>query len=645
MNKDIFEANIRAIENKFPVWAMRIQEHRRKKRNFTVEAEQSYQGTTILKVTQNGRTLYLNGKYAPEAVGLRWLEDQGKIEEFAPIVIVGVGDGIHIRQIIEATPKTANIIIYEPSLELFRRAAEEVDLTFLFALDIPVALIVDGLNENEMEAYFKACINYTNMTSLKVFISGNYDILFAEKVAAFMKDLNYFVQSESVGWNTTLRYTGVNAKNVFHNLHYLCEGYNVNELYGILPEDVPVIVVAAGPSLNKNLMDLKKAQGKACIIATDTAMKPLMNAGIIPHLFVVVDGLKPGLLFEHKDLSKVPMVTMTGVSTEPMEMHRGKKFFYYSGSPFEHHILRAVGYKKGQTCTLPYIETGGSVATSAFTLGVHMGARTIILIGQDLALTGNKTHADGTFKDKMEQVDVSGWQYSEVEAIGGGTVVTRTDFKIFLDWYEDIIKKWDHVNLVDATEGGALIHGSKVMTLKSAIRKYCKKEFNVKWHIDRTKKIFNETNRYIAWEYMHRAADKIDEVEKKARQGLKYYDKLDKITKKQKITNAELMKILRKIGHINDYMSVDYMALTLEDSLAGLNYTLRPEVYHMKEGQKAELQDISKQGQAMLYGMVVAANEIRPLAEETVVTYTNEYPLSQKEEEYATDKDFLDIWA
>lgn len=66
--------------------------------------------------------------------------------------------------------------------------------------------------------------------------------------------------------------------------------------------------------------------GKACIIATDTAMKPLLNAGIIPNLFVIIDGLKPGLLFEHKDLSKVPMVTMTGVSVEPMQYHKGKNF-------------------------------------------------------------------------------------------------------------------------------------------------------------------------------------------------------------------------------------------------------------------------------------------------------------------------------
>ena len=157
------------------------------------------------------------------------------------------------------------------------------------------------------------------MTSLKYYISGNYKALFREEVEDFVKKLKKHVEDQEIQWNTYVRYTNVKAKNTFHNICYLSEGYSVEALKGILPADVPAIVVSAGPSLNKNLMDLKKAVGKACIIATDTAMKPLLNAGIMPNLFVIIDGLKPGLLFEHKDLSKVPMITMTGVSVEPMD--------------------------------------------------------------------------------------------------------------------------------------------------------------------------------------------------------------------------------------------------------------------------------------------------------------------------------------
>ncbi len=204
---------------------------------------------------------------------------------------------------------------------------EEVDLSFLFAMDIPVGIVIEGLNENELSAYINIMITYDNMTLMKFYLSGNYDVLFPEQVKKLVKELKDHIEEESIRWNTLVRYTDVKAKNTFYNLPYLYEGYSIEELEGILPSEVPTIVVSAGPSLNKNIMDLKKAVGKACIIATDTAMKPLLNAGIIPNLFVIIDGLKPGLLFEHKDLSKVPMVTMTGVSVEPMQYHKGKKFF------------------------------------------------------------------------------------------------------------------------------------------------------------------------------------------------------------------------------------------------------------------------------------------------------------------------------
>ena len=56
-----------------------------------------------------------------------------------------------------------------------------------------------------------------------------------------------------------------------------------------------------------------------------------------------------------------------------------------------------------------------------------MGSKTVILIGQDLAMTGNHTHADGTFKDKMDEIDINSGEYFEVESVDGGKVLTRDD--------------------------------------------------------------------------------------------------------------------------------------------------------------------------------------------------------------------------
>lgn len=630
MNKPVYERNMSALQKKYPAWVEIIANVKRKKRNFDVFAEQSLMGDTILKVNDNGRVLYLNGKYAPSAVVERWLKQQGKIEEYAPVVIIGISNGYHIRRIMESVPKTANILVYEPSFELFRRAMEEAELSFLFKPDAPVGVIVDGINEKETDAYFHLMISYDNMTSLKCYTSGNYSSLFPKQVEDFVKRLKEYVEELSISWNTFLRYTNVKAKNTFYNMHYLYEGYSIEALQGILPEDIPVIIVSAGPSLNKNIMDLKRAVGKACIIATDTAMKPLLNAGIIPHLFVIIDGLKPGVLFEHKDLSKVPMVTMTGVSVEPMEYHKGKKFFYYSSSPFEHKLLVDLSEKEKKNRTLPSLTTGGSVANSAYSLGVYMGAKTILLMGQDLAMTGNKTHADGTFQDKMDEIDLKDGTYFEVESIDGGKILTRDDFNRYREWFEKKAREWSQITMVDATEGGALIHGSKVMSLKRAIQKYCKREFNVKWHIDHCKRIFSGENRKFALDYFLDSEKKLAEIKKKAKEGLRYYERLEKLSRKPNVTDSELQKVLKRIKKINNYMEKDYMAETVIDSLSGLEYVLRPSIYQVQEDRSSELMDVAEQGKVMLYGITIAVDEIAELARETIIPYAKEHAADQE---------------
>lgn len=630
MNKEIYEKNMEALRAKFPVWACLLEENKRKKRNFDVVAEQSMMGNTILKVSQNGRVLYLNGKYAPSAVVDCWFQKQGKIEEYAPIIIIGIANGEHIRQIMERVPKTCNILIYEPSFELFRRAMQEVNLSFVFQLDIPVGIIVEGINEKEFDAYFYSFISYDNLTLTRLYLSGNYQELFPEQVENFISKMKKYISDIQVAWNTAMRYADVRAVNVFVNLHYLYEGYSMEELFGILPEDVPAIIVAAGPSLNRNIMALKKAVGKACIIATDTAMKPLLNAGIIPDLFVIVDGMKPEILFLHKDISKTPMVTMTAVSTEPMACHKGKKFFYNGGPGIEVEMLKELGEKEGKAKVLPGLMSGGSVATSAYCLALNMGAKTIILVGQDLAMTGNKTHADGTFQDKMDDIDVNSGEYFKVEAVGGGTVLTRPDFKLYLDWYEKWIKEWSHITTVDATEGGARIHGSKEMTLKGAIRKYCKREYNVKWHINHSKKLFTGDNRKIAMKYFAGAPAKLEEVQKKAKEGKRYYERLEKLAGQNKTAGKELDKTLKRIKKTNHYMETDYMAQMVMESLVGLNGSLRPTVYQAADDVKSDFLDIAKQGEVMTYAVEVAAAEIKQIAEKTVAKYAKEHPLEEQ---------------
>ncbi|MEY8515865.1 6-hydroxymethylpterin diphosphokinase MptE-like protein [Lachnospiraceae bacterium 29-84] len=586
-----------------------------------------------MKINNQGMASYLNGKYAPSAAADEWLLRQGDMEEFSVVIIIGISNGVHIKKIMDSVPKTVNILVYEPSYEIFQRAMEEVDLSFMFQMDIPVGVVVSGINDFEVEGYFRRFISYDNMIFLKIYLSGNYKKLFPKEVEGFLKKLNSHFKDIKVNWNTTVRYTDVTTGNTLSNLRHLYEGYSMAELFQILPDGFPVIVVSAGPSLDKNILDLKKAVGKACIIATDTAMKPLLNAGIIPDLFVIVDGLKPAELFEHKDISKTAMVTMTAVSKEPMALHKGRKFFYYGGAPFETELVRAVSAIKGRDVNLPNFPGGGSVATFAFCTGMYMGAKTIILVGQDLALAGNKVHADGAFKDEKVKIDMDSGEYLEVEAIDGGTVVTRIDFKLYLDWFEEAVKKWPHIKVVDATEGGALIHGAKNMSLKNAIKKYCVKEYNVRWHIARLPKLFQtKEEKEYALRYFEDSINRMDQVKKMAKEGVRNYDRIQKLTKTWPGSRKQLQNAYKKIKIINIFMENDEVACMVTDSLKGIEYTLRPSIYKIEKNESDEIEEIAKQGKLMLEAIRIGAEEIKQILEETLMPYVERQKEANNEE-------------
>ena len=187
------------------------------------------------------------------------------------------------------------------------------------------------------------------------------------------------------------------------------------------------------------------------------------------------------------------------------------------------------------------------------------------------------------------------------------------------------------MTMVDATEGGALIHGSKVMTLKGAIRKYCKRDFNVKWHIDHCKKIFTGDNQKIALTYFSDSEKKLMEVRKKAKEGIRHYEQLERLLRKPHVTDGELQKVLKKIKKINNYVEKDFMAETVMDSLMGMEYSLRTSIYRVQEDRNSELADVAAQGKVMLYGIMVGADEIAELARETIIPYAKEHQIKKEE--------------
>lgn len=67
-------------------------------------------------------------------------------------------------------------------------------------------------------------------------------------------------------------------------------------------------MVAAGPSLNKNIQVLKKAKNRLFILAVDTAVKPLIKAGIKPDAFITIDAKKSPDLIKIDGAETIPVI-------------------------------------------------------------------------------------------------------------------------------------------------------------------------------------------------------------------------------------------------------------------------------------------------------------------------------------------------
>ncbi|MDE5873805.1 MAG: hypothetical protein K2H07_07830, partial [Lachnospiraceae bacterium] len=135
---------------------------------------------------------------------------------------------------------------------------------------------------------------------------------------------------------------------------------------------------------------------------------------------------------------------------------------------------------------LTSIDAGGSVATAALSNLVKWGFKKIILIGQDLAHTGNKEHVGDT--EEVTQFDEKRYKY--VMGIDGDMLPVRYDFLIYLRWIEELAFNNKDIEIIDATEGGIKKRNTTLMTFEAAIDKYCKENYDISAILESIPRLF-----------------------------------------------------------------------------------------------------------------------------------------------------------
>ena len=600
---DLYKKNLEILSSQFSKMDVLIEKARdNMDDSIHIIREQSLDGREIVKVQKGDRKCYLSGKRNTIEPVEKWLEKLGDLSSHTRIFMMGLGNSLYLSELIKKTEEKIVIVVFEPSIQIFIDFLEHTDITGWFEKH-SVLFYVNGIEGMELENMRFAAnrlLVYEMLPYYKNFVLPNYELLFQDEALEFLKICRKAAMDEIVLRNTKKLFSGVMAKNLFSNAKYLLDGYKTTQLIQVIPNDTVGIVVAAGPSLNKNIKDLKEACGKAMIIAVDTAVKPLIKEGIRPDMVMIIDARKPLELVQIEGIKDIPLVSTINAASEVMDYHTGKKYFFHENYAFAETILRRSKEFPGG------LDTGGSVATNAFSLLHKIELNTIILVGQDLAYTNNRAYADGTFEEKMQEVNTKGM--SMVEGNYEDKVPTAPDLKRFLDWYNYIIPAIKEINpdfcVINATEGGAKITGTEIMTLKEAIKQKCKKKINIRECLDQLNPMLDHEQRQWAVEYLKSFPDECRRLEAQAKKIKKSYQKIDKICRRKRIDHKEYVNALKRIEKEIPKIEAMPMYQIAELSLSDAKYIINTEQYMHENTMKKEGREIARKG--ILYMDLVA---------------------------------------
>lgn len=515
-------------------------------------------GSKTVEIKKNGETVRLNSLYNPKKEAERWVKQYDFDNIGVSLVMFGLANGVFANAMLSNLKKDSLVFIVEPDISLFVYCLENFDMTNVLS-DTRLHLYIDRINYSDFYFGMLQHFHWSMLPTMIVCVYPGMDKIYKHETEEFFADVQKMYTAESSANYTAGYLSRLCTENTIKNMHFIKKSNYVSELSEVLPADVPIIIVAAGPSLDKNIDELKRAKGKAFILATDTAVKFLLAHDAPFDAIVTLDARKNPAHLSDERCFGYPMFTIMDARNSILEMNNGRKI-WINGSAFLSTL-----YLKHNKKFDEYI-SGGSVATAAFNIAKAMRAKTIVLIGQDLAFSGDSTHAGGVANHADDKKN--GIVY--VEDINGNQIKSRGDWLIYIDWFNSAIEEIkENVDVIDATEGGAKLKGSKIMKLSDVIDNYCKDDFDFSSILKNIKPTFSGADyNQIKDELLHLDKELVN-IEIYAKDGEKAAEEMTSLIKSGKINPKKENRCLKTVKKANNFISKQMIYTILDDYIAG----------------------------------------------------------------------------
>lgn len=354
----------------------------------------------------------------------------------------------------------STIVIVESDPALLALALASRPLQRLFSHT--KLLIVCGAEPEELPSILER----TGLQELSAYASPAITSMNPDWYARMEISLKRWKDKRQINRNTLRRFGDLWLKNMCRNLAELERREGISRFSGMFT-DIPVLLLAAGPSLDEVLPALQELKKKCVVIAVDTAVRACMRVGVEPDFIVVADPQYWNWRhFDGQSCPKSYLITELAAWPAVFRFPCRAIHLFSSRFPLAHFLEQRLGLH-GE------LGAGGSVATTAWDFAAYVGTPRIYLAALDLGFPDLKTHFTGSiFEDRTHCVST---RFATSETAGylalygahpypvpdyrGRTVLTDHRLSLYAWWFENRLAQADSPETATLTHTGMKIAG------------------------------------------------------------------------------------------------------------------------------------------------------------------------------------------
>ena len=411
-------------------------------------------------MTGDGRRIAVHASADPVASADALVERCGPVPL---LVVVGFGFG-YLLDALERRGSQTKVLAVEPVPAIARAMLSRRDVRPWISGG-RLALLVGPAFPNATEAWR---LFGRDVTTPPVLVTPLVEQAFPAETAEARAAVARIVAGVKANAVARRKFAGRYLLNTLRNLPSIAEEGDASALVNLFAQ-TPAIIVAAGPSLDATLPGIRALQGRAMIIAVDTAVRPLLAAGIQPHVAVSVDpsevnaqhlnGLPP---------SAMALVGEGSLDASVLPQFSGRTFAFRVSDHHPWPWLRRLGLERGG------LQAWGSVLTTAFDFAVKAGCNPVVFAGADLSYTRGLQYCRNTAYEPH-------WQHLETDEqraeafkgylaekphslqpdVQGQPTITTREFMQFRDWIVARASAARGCAVLNAT-GGGILHGGVI---------------------------------------------------------------------------------------------------------------------------------------------------------------------------------------